>query len=90
MLKLGVEQCSSVSPVCKYVMTVVSVKLCTNVMKFHWQSHALLLASRLSDKWPLVTLFRDVPTGTNENGTPTNQKWYSLFINWLQEPYYEL
>ena len=35
MLQLDVERCGSVSPVCRYVWTIISVKIYINVMKLH-------------------------------------------------------
>ena len=57
MLQLGVQRCGSVSPVCRYVKLYLVERFYTNVMNLLRQS---LLASRLSEKWPLLCQKRTI------------------------------
>ena len=52
MLELGVERCSSVSPVCRYVLTINNVKVLHKCEETSLTVRIIAVSFTFSEKWP--------------------------------------
>ena len=61
MLQLCVERCGTVSPICRYVLTIISVNILHKCDETSLTVVRITVASRLSEKWPQhVTTLRNL------------------------------